>query len=109
MEHIEWLKIQEELLKAQLTVIRGHLGDEKTSIKKERTSMGEGKSQMSIIIDILASAHMPLHVSEIIKQAQERYGLSLDRESMVSALTKKVKKGVMFVRSAPNTFGLKEQ
>jgi hypothetical protein len=46
-------------------------------------------------------------VTEIIRQAKKRFGVTLDRESMVSALSKKVKKGVTFVRTGPNTFGLK--
>ncbi len=50
---------------------------------------------------------MPLHVAEIMRQAKERYGVNLDRESVVSALTKKVSKGVAFVRTGPNIFGLK--
>jgi hypothetical protein len=32
----------------------------------------------------------------------------MDRESVVSALIKKLKKGYPFVRTGPNTFGLKE-
>jgi hypothetical protein len=59
------------------------------------------------MIDILTSSSTPLHVAEIIRQAKKRFGVTLDRESMVSALSKKVKKGVMFVRTGPNTFGLK--
>ena len=65
------------------------------------------KSQMSIITDILSSAGMPLHVAEIMRLAKEQYGADLDRESIVSALTKKVRKGVAFVRTGPNTFGIK--
>jgi hypothetical protein len=67
------------------------------------------KSKMSIITDILSAAGTPLHVSEIIRRAEQQYGTKLDRESMVSALTKKVRKGVGFVRTGPNIFGLKEQ
>jgi len=43
-----------------------------------------------------------------IRLAQERYDVALDRESVVSALTKKVRKGEIFVRTAPNTYGLKD-
>jgi hypothetical protein len=42
-----------------------------------------------------------------MRRAKEQYGVDLDRESIVSALTKKVKKGALFVRTGPNTFGLK--
>ena len=62
---------------------------------------------MSIITGLLAAAGTPQHVAEIMRQAKAQYGVDLDREPVVSALTKKVKKGVAFVRAAPNTFGLK--
>ncbi|MEK9149274.1 MAG: hypothetical protein AAB267_04425 [Candidatus Desantisbacteria bacterium] len=109
MEIIKWLKLQEELLKAQLGVIRGYLKSEDSIGHERKGDQGERKSQMSMIIDILSSANTSLHVSEIIQRAEERYGVKLDRESVVSALTKKVKKGVTFVRTGPNSFGLKEQ
>ena len=63
---------------------------------------------MSIIREVLLATKSSLHVSEIIQQAHEQYGVTLDRESVVSALTKKIKKGVTFIRTGPNTFGLKE-
>jgi hypothetical protein len=106
MELTEWAKLQEELLKAQLEVIRGYLRSEEPGRHERKAS--QRKSQMSTITDILSSAGTPQHVSEIIRQAREQYGVNLDRESMVSALTKKVKKGIAFVRTGPNTFGLKE-
>jgi hypothetical protein len=106
MELTEWAKLQEELLKAQLGVIRGYLRSEEPGHERKAS---ERTSQMSVITDLLSSTEGPLHVSEIMRQAKERYGLSLDRESVVSALTKKVRKGVAFVRTGPNTFGLKER
>ena len=105
MELSEWAKLQEELLKAQLGVIRGYLRNEEPSGRERKDP--QRTSQMSMITDILSSAGTPQHVSEIMRQAKEQYGVDLDRESMVSALTKKVKKGVAFVRTGPNTFGIK--
>ena len=105
MELSEWAKLQEELLKAQLGVIRRYLRSEGPGGRERKTP--QRRSQMNIITDILSSAGMPLHVSEIMRQAKEQYGMTLDRESVVSALTKKVKKGVAFVRTGPNIFGLK--
>ena len=107
MELTEWAKLQEELIKAQLGVIRGYLKSEESDGRERKAS--QRKSQMSMITDILSSSGTPQHVSEIIRQARERYGVNLDRESVVSALTKKVKKGIAFVRTGPNTFGLKER
>jgi|SRR5271157_2868402 predicted transcriptional regulator len=105
MELTEWAKLQEELLKAQLGVVRGYLRSKEPDGRERKVS--QRKSQMSIITDILSSAGTSLHVSEIMRRAGERYGVDLDRESIVSALTKKVKKGALFVRTGPNTFGLK--
>lgn len=96
----EVLFLHEELLKAQLQVIRRLRGPAEERVKhKER----KGRSKMSVVLDILKSAKKPLHVSDIITQAKERHGVALDRESLVSALVKKVKAGVV-VRPAPNTF-----
>jgi hypothetical protein len=109
MELTEWAKLQEELLKAQLSVIRGYVRLGEVGGKERRASPSQRKSQMSMITDILSAAGTPLHVSEIIRRAEQQYGIKLDRESMVSALTKKVKKGVEFVRTGPNIFDLKGQ
>ena len=107
MELTEWAKLQEELLKAQLGVVRGYLKSEEPGEHERKVPQGERMSQMRMITDILTSSRAPLHVTEIIRQAKKRFGVALDRESMVSALSKKVKKGVAFVRTGPNTFGLK--
>jgi hypothetical protein len=109
MEFTEWAKLQEELLKAQLAVIRGYVRAGGGGGKERQASPSQRKSQMSMITDILSVAGEPLHVSEIIRRAEQQYGIKLDRESMVSALTKKVKKGVVFDRVGPNIFSLKGQ
>jgi hypothetical protein len=67
---------------------------------------GERKSNISMVIDILKAAPGPLHISEILAQAQQRFGRKLSRESLVSALTKKVLDQQGFRRTAPNTFDL---
>jgi hypothetical protein len=109
MELTEWAKLQEGLLKAQLSVIRGYVRSGDVGGKERNASPSQRKSQISMIADILASNGAPLHVSEIIRRVEQQYGIKLDQESMVSALTKKVKKEVIFVRTGPNIFGLKGQ
>jgi len=103
MDVKKWAKLQESLLRSQLRTIREFL---KEGEMPERKPRRKGKSQMSIISDILLAAQKPLHVTEIIARAKEDYNVDLDRESIVSALTKKVKSGRMFERIAPNTFAL---
>jgi hypothetical protein len=109
MELTEWAKLQEELFKAQLAVIRGYRRSKEPGESGKMSSQSQRKSQMSMVTDMLSAAGEPLHVSEIIRRAEQQYGAKLDRESVVSALTKKVNKGVAFVRSGPNIFGLKGQ
>ncbi len=65
-------------------------------------------SKLDIVEDIFLSADQPLHISKIIKIAQNDYQVALERDSIVSALIKKIKAGIRFVRVAPNTFALKK-
>lgn len=66
----------------------------------------KGKSNIAIVEDVLKAAGGPLHIQDILAQAQQRFRRPLRRESLVSALTKKVLDGQTFVRTAPNTFDL---
>jgi hypothetical protein len=101
MELKEWAKLQEILLKTQLKIIRQFLKEEDGPKFKPR---GRGRSQMNVVYDILLAAQKPLHIAEIISRAKTDFDLNLDRESIVSAITKKVKTGRMFKRVEANTF-----
>ena len=103
MDVKEWVKIQETLLKSQLQAVREILREGESPARKPRI---KGRSQMSIIYDILLAAQKPLHITDIITRAKQNFGVDLDRESIVSALTKKVKSGRMFKRVKPNTFAI---
>lgn len=67
----------------------------------------KGMSQVEHVQDILRRAGTALHITEIIARVEKVHGVRLDRESLVSALTKKVHRGDRFVRTGPNVFGLK--
>ena len=98
------LDVLESTLTAQLRVIRAF----------RRGTTGEGrrgprpgrKSNMSTIEDILRTAGQPLHINDIITRARRDHGLQLKRESIVSALTKKVLDGNTFTRAGRNVFAL---
>jgi hypothetical protein len=66
-----------------------------------------GMSQVDVVEDILMAAGESLHINEIIKRAKKSHGVAIDRESIVSALTKKVVRKDRFVRTDKNTFALK--
>jgi len=65
-------------------------------------------SQVDMAYDILRRAKTPLHVSEIIARIEQIHGPHVDRESLVSALVKKVQRQDRFVRTDKNVFGLIE-
>lgn len=95
------LNLFESLLSVQLRTVR-QLKNPKSSKAKARKK--EGMSNIDMAIDILQRAGKPLHISEILAQVKNRHRVSLDRESLVSALVKKVHRNQGVIRTAPNTF-----
>jgi hypothetical protein len=57
--------------------------------------------------EVLRREQKPLHVDELIGAIAKAYGVQPARDSLVSALTKKVVAGDRFEKTAPNTFGLR--
>ena len=103
----EWfLSFCESLISAQLRVIR-QLKSPKP--KKTRAKEGKSMSNIDMAIDILRRAERPLHISEIIAQVKSRHGVDLDRESLVSALVKKVHRQQGISRTDRNTFQIEAQ
>jgi hypothetical protein len=68
-----------------------------------------GRSQVDMAYDILKRARTPLHVSEIINRIQTQFGVAVDRESLVSSLSKKVARHDRFLRPEKNTFSLRAE
>jgi len=103
----EWfLSFHESLFSAQLRAVR-QLKSPK--VKKGKRVEDKGMSNMDMAIDILQRAQRPLHISEIIAQVKTKHGVTLDRESLVSALVKKVHRRQGLSRSAPNTFEIEAE
>ena len=103
----EWfLSFYESLFLAQLRTVR-QLKSPKPKRAKGRED--KGMSNMDMAIDILRRAQKPLHISEIITQAKTKYSVTLDRESLVSALVKKVHRHQGLSRTAPNTFQIETE
>lgn len=106
MDTKEWVKLQESLLAEQLKVVSRFLkkGEGVKGVPKDKSM-----SKINIVFNILNASLTPLHVTEIIKKAKSDYQIDIDRESIVSAISKKVRKGDTFIRTARNTFGLKNK
>jgi hypothetical protein len=97
----EFLSFYESLLSAQLRVIRQLRNPRSENVKPKK---GKSMSNINMAIDILQKAKQPLHISEIIIQVKAKHSVTLDRESLVSALVKKVHQNQGLTRTAPNTF-----
>lgn len=103
----EWfLSFYESLFSAQLRTIR-QLKSPKT--QKAKRVEGKSMSNIDMAIDILRRAQRPLHISEIITQVKTKHGVTLDRESLVSALVKKVHRRQGLSRTDPNTFEIEAE
>lgn len=63
-------------------------------------------SQMDMVYDILSHFPSAMHVDDIIAVAQQKFDIKLDKESVVSALAKRIKRHDRFIKIAPNTYGL---
>jgi hypothetical protein len=99
----ELLALHEQLLRAQLNVIKQL---RKAAGYDEAKPKEKGMSQVSMVYDILDSASRPMHVSAIIDAVEKKFQVRLDRESIVSALSKRVKRQDRFIKTGPNTFYL---
>ena len=94
----------EECLDAQLRAMRRLRKTGTVPPPRRKTRM----SQVDMAYDILNRARKPLHVTELLERIEKAFQVAVDRESLVSSLTKKVMRGDRFVRTAKNTFAVKE-
>ena len=99
MELQEYLKVKQKLVEAQIKAIR-ELQQQFSPVKVKR------KTQVEMIFDILKEADGALHIKEIISLVKKKYDIDLDRETIVSSIAKKIAKGILFKRVAPNTYDL---
>ena len=100
------LGVFEASLDAQLRAVRRLRQGEPSSPAPRRR---KGLSQVDMTFDILKKARAPLHVSQILDRIQSHFGVAVDRESLVSSLTKKVARGDRFLRPEKNTFSLRPE
>jgi hypothetical protein len=100
------LEALETSLDAQLRAIRRLRRDPPAPRPEPRTKR---LSQVDMAYDILKKARTPLHVSELLARLQSTFGRSVDRESLVSSLSKKIARGDRFRRTAKNTFALRAE
>jgi hypothetical protein len=106
--------VPDDLKDAILSIFEASLDAQLRAVKRLRqapeaspiTPRAKGMSQVDMAYDVLNRAHSPLHISTIIERIQHTFGVSVDRESLVSSLTRKVARNNRFTRTGKNTFAL---
>ena len=96
------LSIFEAALAAQLRAVRRL----RQAPARAAQTQPKGMSQVDMAYDILKRTRAPLHVSELLERIEQAFGVRVDRESLVSALSKKVARRDRFWRPDKNTFAL---
>jgi HB1, ASXL, restriction endonuclease HTH domain len=106
------LEVVEACLDAQLRAVRKLRSTSSTDSSPGVPRWGakniKGRSQLDMAFDILKEEGRPLHISELLERIETRFGQRANRESLVSALTKRVPQADRFVRTQKNTFGLRQ-
>ena len=99
------LDIIEAVSEAQLRAIRKLRGSQPSSSDEDGRST-KRMSHIDMVHYILSSARGPMHIKDILQAISKQFGVDLDRESVVSALAKRVARKDRFIRTGPNTFAL---
>jgi hypothetical protein len=98
------LQIMEIQLEYQLRAIRQLQGKPET---EPITAPRRGRRRQSLVdlsVKILTEEGKPLHVNELARLLQQRFGRFADRDTLSSALAKKARRGILLRQSAPATF-----
>ena len=100
------IDVLEAVSKAQLSTLRRLRRSPRTDAVPAGARPPRSMSQIDMAYNILRSSGRPLHVSDIIALVAKRHGITLDRESIVSALAKRVARKDRFMRTGPNVFSV---
>ena len=105
-----------EVREAVLEAVEVSLEAQLRAVRKLRKTDGapepekkSGRSQLDMAYDILSRSKAPMHVTQIIEAIRHKFGAEVDRESLVSAIAKRVVREDRFERIDRNTFAARKQ
>ncbi|MDX2112021.1 MAG: hypothetical protein SFY80_17470 [Verrucomicrobiota bacterium] len=98
------LEVFEVSLDAQIKAIRKLIKDLDQPQKPVGDSSSKSMSNTDMAYNILGTDRAGLHITDILDRIEQTYAVRLDRESLVSAMAKKVLREQLFIRCGPNTF-----
>lgn len=96
------IDVIETLLKAQLKALEDL---REASDGPDQPSRRKSPSHMDMAESVLSETGSALHAHDIIDRIETRYGVRVNRESLVSAMLKHTARG-RFRKTGPNTFAL---
>ncbi len=100
------LQVIEVQLESQLRAIRQMQGKpESESLPSPRRGRRR-QSMVDLSVEILTDEGKPLHVNDLVRMLQQRFGRIADRDSLSSALAKKARNRILLRQTAPATFTL---
>lgn len=106
-EEVDLLEVLDRVLSAALREVRGARARRpvvtRTVAVPAETKVR--KSQTRSCVEILEEAKRPLHITALLGALEAR-GVRTTRETLGSAIGKKIAPAGPFVRTGPNTFGL---
>jgi len=100
------LQVIELQLDYQLRAIRQLQGKPDVDPALVRRHGRRRQSLVDLSVQILTERRKPLHVNELVRLLQERFGRLCDRDTLSSALAKKSRQGILLRQCAPATFAL---
>jgi len=100
------LQVLEFQLGYQLRAIRILQGKPETEPALVRRPGRRRQSLVDLSVQILTEERKPLHVDDLLRILQQRFGRLTDRDTLSSALAKKARRGILLRQSAPATFTL---
>ena len=101
------VNLYESLLRSQLNTLKQFRKD--AGYIEQEKPVERRMSHMDMVYNILKRTEQTMHVNDIIIAIEKNFGIKVDRDSLVSALAKRVARQDRFIKTAPNTFALISQ
>jgi len=100
------LQVIEVQLESQLRAIRQMQGKPEAEPLLPPRRGRRRQSMVDLSVQILTDEGRPLHVNDLARLLQQRFGRIADRDSLSSALAKKARNRILLRQTAPATFAL---
>jgi hypothetical protein len=100
------LQVIELQLEYQLCAVRQLRGKPVTEPVLAPKRGRRRQSLVDLSIQVLTEQGKPLHVNDLVKLLQKRFGRLTDKDALSSSLAKKARRGILLRQSAPATFYL---